>query len=513
MATQKTIEGNQYHQAKQWEIALFSLNNSASNLYLLAFGFLAYYATGPVGLTTVIIGNVLGGTRLFDGLIDPAIGIIMDKVDTKWGRFRPIMLFSNLALILSFLILFNTHQFEGVMKIVMLAIALIFHKIAYSFQQTVTKAAQPALTNNPKQRPLFSVYDTIFSSMGVFALGQYVISNVLAPRHGNEFSLPFYRELLFLVCGISLVLTVLAMIGIARKDNTKYFGLGENTVETKSISDYLSVIKGNKPLQSLAIAGGIMKFMASLIGDQAFLVILFGIILGNYALSGQISLIQIIFNLLLVVVLTRIATKADLKTSYTASVVASAASIAVMGIILFTAESPLAIFSEGIFTGVQSILFTLAYIGMRIFSSYPTSIVLTMAADITDYETARSGRFVSGLIGTVFSLTDSIASALSPIIIGLIIAAAGYTNAYPDASEPLNSNLFNAGMVIAIVLPLILLAIAFVLIRIYPLDRTAMEDIQKTIAERRADGPNQTDDDQEAADAVVVPTNKKAPLV
>lgn len=64
------------------------------------------------------------------------------------------------------------------------------------------------------------------------------------------------------------------------------------------------------------------------------------------------------------------------------------------------------------------------------FSSYLTSIVLTMAEDITDYETARSVRFVFGLIGTVFSLTDSIASALAPIIIGLVIAATGYTNVY-----------------------------------------------------------------------------------
>lgn len=491
MAQDVNLDEHKYHQAKQWEIALFSLNNSASNLYLLAFGFLAYYATGPVGLTTVVIGNILGGTRLFDGLIDPAIGIIMDKIDTKWGRFRPIMLISNLALILSFFILFNTHQFDGGAKIAVLALALIFHKIAYSFQQTVTKAAQPALTNDPKQRPMFSIYDTVFSSMGVFALGQFIISNVLAPRHGNEFSLPFFRELLFIVCSVSFVLTILAMIGIRRKDNIEYFGLGEDTVETKSIKDYWSVIKGNKPLISLAVAGGIMKFMAQLIADQAFLVILFGIILGNYALSGQISLIQIAFNLILVIALTRLATKRDLKTSYTTSIILSAISIITMGTILYTASNPLDIFSNGLLTGAQSIIFTIAYVGMRIFSGYPTSIVLTMAADITDYETARSGRFVSGLIGTVFSLTDSIASALVPIIIGIIIAGAGYTQAYPDAAEPLTDGLFNAGLTIAVVIPLVLLAIAFVLIRIYPLDRQAMEDIQTKIAARRAKGSSE----------------------
>lgn len=62
----------------------------------------------------------------------------MDHVGTRWGRFRPIMLISNIALILSFFFLFNLHQFEGTMLMVMYVIALIFHKIAYSFQQTVT---------------------------------------------------------------------------------------------------------------------------------------------------------------------------------------------------------------------------------------------------------------------------------------------------------------------------------------------------------------------------------------
>lgn len=79
-------------------------------------------------------------------------------------------------------------------------------------------------------------------------------------------------------------------------------------------------------------------------------------------------------------------------------------------------------------------------------------------------------------------------STLVPIIIRVIIADAGYTQAYPDASEPLNQILFNAGLTIAVVILLILLTIAFVLICIYPLDWQEMKDIQKKIAARRVKG-------------------------
>src|SRR5699024_9396884 len=106
---------------------------------------------------------------------------------------------------------------------------------------------------------------------------------------------------------ISAVLTVLAMIGISRKDKEEYFGLGEQTIETKSIKDYWSVIKGNTPLQTLALAGGAMKLLSQLFADQAVIVIVFGIILGNYGFSGQLSLIQIIPNLVLIALLTALA--------------------------------------------------------------------------------------------------------------------------------------------------------------------------------------------------------------
>ncbi len=471
-----------YHRAKQWEIALFSLNNSASNLYLFAFGFLTYYSTGIAGLTTFMVGNLLGAVRLFDGLIDPTIGIIMDKVDTKYGRFRPIMALANIALILSYLILFNTHRFKGVAMIAVYVFALFFHKIGYSFQQTVTKAAQPALTNDPSQRPMFSVYDTIFSSIGVFALGQAFVSNILAPRHGNEFNLPFYRELIMGICIVSAILTILAMIGISRKDNKEYFGLGEEGTETKTVNDYLNIVKGNKPLVTLALCGGLMKFMAQLIADQAFLVILFGIILGNYAISGKMALYQIIPNLIIVSIFTRLATKRDLKTSYTTSVLLLVVSILLMSFVLLTSNDTTQIFVNG---GFYTILFTIGYIGMKMFASYPTSIVLTMAADITDYETARSGRFASGLIGTIFSLTDSIASSLVPIIIGLVVAGVGFADAYPEATEQLTPALFKGGMILLVAIPIVVLLLTLFLIRKYPLDRKTMEGVQATIAAKK----------------------------
>jgi Na+/melibiose symporter-like transporter len=480
-----------YHRAKTWEIALFSLNNAATNLYIFAFGFLTYYATGIAGLATLLVSNVLGAARLFDGIIDPIIGVIMDRFETRWGKYRPLMLFANIGLVLSFLMIFNIHQLSGGIQIFAFFLSLIFHKIVYSFQQTVTKAAQPALTNDPKQRPLFSVFDTIFSSIGVLTLMQVVVSNWLVPRNGGDFTPEFFQEFLLLITSLSAVLTVLAIIGIWRKDNKEFFGLGENTVETKSLKDYWSVIKGNTPLQVLAISGGIVKFIVQFIGDQAFLVMLFGIILGNYALSGQLAIWLVIPNLIVVLIFTRIAGNQGLKSTYRYSIAISLISTIILFITLMVAEDPTQIFVSG---GLAALLIIIGYIGMKAAATYPSSIVLTMAADISDYETARSGRFVSGLIGTVFSLTDSIASSLSPIIIGFIVAGMGYTDGYPSIDEALTPTLFRGGMLM-IGLIIVLLAVVLFLISKYPLDGEAMAKVQATIAAKRAEGKLDPEED------------------
>src|SRR5699024_17155 len=117
-----------------------------------------------------------------------------------------------------------------------------------------------------------------------------------------------------------------------------------------------------------------------------FLVIIFGILLGNYGLSGRLALLQIIPNLIVVVLFTRLATQRDLKSSYTISIGMAVLSIATMVGILWFSEDTTQIFVNG---GLASILFIIGFIGMRVGTAYPTSIVLTMSADISDYETAR----------------------------------------------------------------------------------------------------------------------------
>lgn len=480
MSDSTNVQKNKYHTAKWWQIVLFSLNNSSTNIYLFAFGFVVYYSTGIVGLAALFISQLMGAIRIFDGFIDPALGVFIDKTETKFGKYRPLILLGNFVTILSFVVLFTTHLLPESARLIVLVVALLVHKIGYSLQASVTKAGQTVLTNDPKQRPMFNISDGIFTIF-TFTGGQIYASNYLSPKHGNEFNLAFFQELTTTVMIISLVFAVLACIGIAAKDKKEFFGLGTKTKETR-LKDYGSIIKGNRPLQMLSMAAAFVKFTVQIMSDQVAMVILFGILLGDFALSGQLQIITIIPDLLITFGAVAIARKKGLRGAYVLYLQIASVAFIGFGAILFTMQPGDVNFAN---LSLKAILFIVAYVVARGFSRSPSSLVLTMGADISDYETSRSGRYVAGVIGTIFSLTDSVASSFAPMAIGWILAAIGFTNAYPDQATTLTPELRTAAVIILAVLPFAAMLVSLVFMKFYKLDSKAMEIVQTKIAEMK----------------------------
>lgn len=87
-----------YHRSKTWQIALFTSNNTATNTALFLMGYYAYFSQNILGLAAVLVGGIATAMRVFDGVTDPFIGVLLDKTNTKFGRFRPFMLMGSLVM-------------------------------------------------------------------------------------------------------------------------------------------------------------------------------------------------------------------------------------------------------------------------------------------------------------------------------------------------------------------------------------------------------------------------------
>ena len=142
------------NRAKFYQLALFPMNNGATNVYFVLI--LSYVATfgenilGLVGFASIMVTMM----RLFDAITDPIIGALMDKTNTKFGKFRPFMVIGNAIMAVSVIALyvFTPMIPTGMMWARYAAFTGLYAVwvIGYTFQTSVTRAAQAVLTNDPK---------------------------------------------------------------------------------------------------------------------------------------------------------------------------------------------------------------------------------------------------------------------------------------------------------------------------------------------------------------------------
>ena len=275
---------NALNRAKMYQLVLFPMNNGATNVYyILTMNFIAYYANGVLGLLLAFATTMVTLMRAGDAFIDPIIGAIMDRTSTKWGKFRPFMVIGNLIMIVSSILLyFGTRIIsEDMMWLRYLCFILFYalNMVGYTFQTSVTRSGQTCLTNDPKQRPLFTIFNTIASLIGM-GLVQFLAPIVTGGNYRTE---EFFNIMIPLAMIVSAIMTALAVIGIAEKDRPEFFGLGgEGGKEKVKIKEYVAILKANKELQRLMVAGAGCKLAFSIATNMTVLAMLYGAMMGDY---------------------------------------------------------------------------------------------------------------------------------------------------------------------------------------------------------------------------------------
>ncbi|KAA9022531.1 MFS transporter [Niallia endozanthoxylica] len=481
----EAVNNQQYNKAKLWEIGFFALNNTATNLYMFILAFISYYAAGVAGIAVVVVSTILMSMRIWDGVTDPIVGYMVDKTEGRFGKFRPYMVIGNIILAGTVIVLYNvTHLIPESFRLLFFILIYAVHIIGYTCQTSVTKAAQTVLTNDPKQRPLFAIFDGVYNTL-LFTGGQVYVASYLIKKHG-DFNMALFNELNTLAMILAGVFTVLAVIGISSKDKKEFFGLAEDTVETK-FRDFWPILKNNKPLLKLITAVTVDKLAFSLLRHAVVVVMLFGILIGDYALSGTISMITIVPTLLITFWAVAKARKTGMKKAFLFSTwIALASFIALIGMFIFIDGSTISMSKLGFAT----ILFIVLYTAAMGFGGVPSTLVNPMIADVSDYETSQSGRYVPGMIGTMFSFIDKLITSLAPAIVGFAVALIGFKDAFPTVTDVLTPEMKLVTMILAFGIPALALTVSGLIMSRYELDAEKMEEIQTSIAAKKSKHTN-----------------------
>ena len=90
------------NRAKPYQIALFPLNNGATNVYfVLVLSYVLNFGSGVLGMAAVFVSVMITGMRVCDAVTDPIIGALIDKTNGRFGKFRPFMVTGNLIMAVS----------------------------------------------------------------------------------------------------------------------------------------------------------------------------------------------------------------------------------------------------------------------------------------------------------------------------------------------------------------------------------------------------------------------------
>ena len=482
------------NRAKLYQLVLFPLNNGATNVYyVLVLSYIATFGSNVLALGTLFASVMVTAMRLCDAITDPIIGALMDRTNGRFGKFRPFMAIGNAIMAVSILILYGiTPMIPATMMWARYAafVGLYFvWVIGYTFQTSCTRSGQTVLTNDPKQRPLFTIFNTVGSLLGMGVM-QFFAPILAKNFEGGYSSAGFFRTLAPVGIVMSIVLTVLAIIGIWEKDQPKYFGIGGEKTEKVKVSEYIQIIKENKPMQRLMIAGAGTKLALSIANNTTVLCMLYGCMMGAYdGLYLPMMVLGYVFSVPFFLLSVRTSQKKGQKASLTKYV--SVALVCYVGVFVLLAlwghgdAFHLSLLGEnGLAINLYTVLFIL-FFGIGYGAYYATAdMPIPMVADCSDYETYRSGKYIPGIMGTLFSLVDKLVSSLSATVVGVAVTFIGL-NTLPTQYDPYTPGMNVVVIVLFCAIPMLAWAATLIAMKGYSLTGEKMKEIQAVNACRR----------------------------
>ena len=479
------------NRAKLYQLALFPMNNGATNVYfVLILSYVAQFGSSVLmlGAFASIMVTVM---RVADAITDPIIGALMDRTSTRIGKFRPFMIIGSAIMALSVIALYVLLPFipETMMwaRYVGFVVIYFIWVIGYTFQTSVTRAGQTVLTNDPKQRPMFTIFNTIASMLGMGVMqalipmfkGMFDVKDAAGTLISSGYADPaLYR--------------VITPIGIAGKDRPEYYGMGGEAAEQTKLSEYWEIIKGNKPMQRLMVAGAGCKLALAIATNTTVLLALYGIMMGNYnSLYLPMMVLGYVFSAPFFLLSMRTSQKLGQKASLVRYVsIALISYVGVLALLILaqpgTSMSLAFPFNGGGAINLYTILFIILF-GIGYGAYYSTAdMPIPMVADCSDYELYRSGKYIPGIMGTLFSLIDKLVSSLAQTLVaGIFFVCAGLPDLPTDAT-PYSGGIKLAIIVMFCVIPMIAWVATLWAMKGYKLTGARMKEIQAVNGARKA---------------------------
>jgi GPH family glycoside/pentoside/hexuronide:cation symporter len=447
----------------------YGFGDFASSMFWKIFTmYLLFFYTDVFGLPAAAVGTMFLVTRFWDTIFDPVVGVVSDRTETKWGKFRPYLLWFALPFGLIGTLMFITPSFGGSGKLVYAYITYSLMMMVYSMINVPYASLLGVMSSDPKERNKLSSYRMVFAFIGSFVallLIDPLVQFFKQIHHGNvQFAWTMGVMVIAVLC-------VLFFWGCFALTKERIKPINE---KTRSLKADIKDLFANRPWWIL-LGAGISALIFNSIRDGAAVYYFKYYVqkddmvqLPFMSLSLTLTTLYLVLgqaaNILGIILVTPLASKIGKKGVYLTSM-----SVATILSMLFFFLNP---HSIGLMMVLQF------FISMCAGSIFP--LLWSMYADIADFSEWKNNRRATGLIFSSSSMSQKFGWAIGGALTGWLLGFVGFHANVMQTTETLTG----IRMMLSF-FPAIGTALSVIFIAFYPLNEKKLINIVSELNEQR----------------------------
>lgn len=450
----------------------YGFGDMASSMFWKVFSYyLPFFYSNIFGLSLTDAGVILLVTRIWDAVSDPMMGVIADRTKTRWGKYRPYLLWMAPFFSICGILLFATPDFDYAAKLIWAYTTYLLMMTVYTAINVPYGAMLGVMTDNSREKTVFSSFRMFFAYAGSFIA--MFLWEPLTRLFGGYQSSEGWFWAMFVIAICCLILFLLCF-SLTREHI--------HTVSKVSVGNDFKALLHNRPWWILIVAAlsfnlfctvrgaTVAYYFNDIIGDGAVLVlgaVMIPFYAGLFLSVGEVS------NMLGVAVTVPVAGRLGKKTSF---IMVNALLIVFSVAFYFVPTTPV---------GYWVMLVLQVFIS--ILTGIMSPLVWSMYADVSDYAEHRYHTASTGLIFSSSSMAQKFGSAIGGWATLTMLGCFGYISdsslLASGASQP-ESSLTCLRLLMSFA-PAAVSAVAIVVVYFYPLTTKRMAHIAEELRKER----------------------------
>lgn len=416
------------------------------------------FFTNVFGLTVADAATLMLVARLFDVVTDPIMGSLADRTRSRWGTYRPWLIFGAIPLGLVFALLLYTPDFGPVGKRIWAYGLYLLMMAVYTAVNVPYGSLLGVMTDNDHEKNQFSS----FRMVGAYAMGFITLlsfpylQKLIGGTEAHQ-----YAVIGAVLGGLAALMTLLC--GLLTKER-----LQPVRAEKFSFKPFANLVR-NKPWICLTLAGIFSNFF------NGFRYAVAGYLL-TYCLGGEVTMGRLIINYTVFMTFGEVTCMVfgGLSPLFTRMVGSKKKAFSIAALIC--AASSVAFFfipRDASFIWLMIVNVIITSIGIGFYSP----LLWSMYADVADYSTKTYGTSSTGLIFSSGTMAQKLGSAVSGALVALLLGMAGFISGSDPVSGEAVVTITNevgvSNMVWALfsLFPAAIALLMLLCVRIYPIKK------------------------------------------